>query len=89
MECDRVQRLLLEYDIFAISELKTNWRASFPGYVSFRSAMVGGRGGVAVFVRRHLSSSVTRVDAAFTDQVWLQLGCLMPFVLGFCYISPP
>ena len=87
-ETGNVERLLLEYDIFSISELKANRRASFPGYVSYRSAMVGGRGGVAVFVRRHLSFSVTRVDAAFTDQVWLQLSCLMPFMLGFCYVPP-
>ena len=87
-ETENVQQLLLKYDIFGISELKSNWSASFPGYISYRSAMVGGRGGVAVFVRRHLAASVTRVDAASTDQVWLQVACLMPFMLGFIYIPP-
>ena len=88
LELPHVQQLLIADDIFAISELKANWRASFPGNVSYRSAMVGGRGGVAVFVRRHLAASVMRVDTAFTDQVWLQVACLAPFLLGFCYVPP-
>ena len=88
LESPNVQHLLLPYDIFGISELKANSRASFPGYVSYRSVTTGGRGGMAVFVRRNLAASVTHVDTSFTDQVWLQVACLMPFMIGFCYVPP-
>ena len=58
-----------------------------PGYVTYRSAVVGAhdRGGAVVCVKACITHLVQSVDLSIKDQVWLTL---QNSLFGFCYIPP-
>lgn len=60
LENDRVQSLLLTYDVIGLNEVKTNCNVSFPGYVSYRSDNCDmNRGGCVVLIKGYLVSPLT------------------------------
>lgn len=55
VENERVQELLLKFDVVGLNEIKTSERVSVPGFVTYRSDECDhNRGGTAVLVKRHL-----------------------------------
>ena len=90
LEKPHVQQLLLDYDVICINEVKTPLPVSLPGYVSFRSKVVGSadRGGTVVCVKNWLSHFVFDIDTSIGDQVWLQFCNVRGVLFGFCYIPP-
>ncbi len=90
MEKENVQRMLIEYDIIAISETKTKLPVNLPGYVSYQSKVAGTaeRGGMVVLVRNYLADNVYDIDTSIGDQIWLQLRNCKGVLFGFCYIPP-
>ncbi len=85
-----VQQLLLEYDVISITEVKTSLPVSLPGYVTFRSKVVGSadRGGTVVCIKNWLSHYVFNIDTGIGDQVWLQFLNVPGVLFGFCYVPP-
>lgn len=79
-----------DFDIIALSEVKTTLPVCLPGYVSYRSKPVGtsDRGGVVVLIRNSLSVYVHGIDASTVDQLWLRLSCIEGIMFGFCYVPP-
>ena len=88
LENSTVHKLLVQYDIISLNEVKNNSRLSFPGYISYASAMSDGghRGGTVVMVSRRLQ--VEYVDVSTVDQVWLRLASIPRVIFGFCYVPP-
>lgn len=83
-------QLLYNYDVICLTEVKTSLSVSLPGYVMYRSNLIGSgnRGGTVVFVRNRLSHLVLNVDVSIGDQVWIQFGSAEGILFGFCYIPP-
>ena len=91
MERDGVLKMLQEFDIVSINEIKTPRFVSLPGYVSYisRDRNNPHRGGTCVFIKHHLSQFVTDVDVSIVDQVWFKLSCATGVLFGCCYVPPP
>ncbi len=89
LENDRVQALLLKYDLIGLNEVKTKAKVSLPGYVSFKSDNCEhNRGGTVVLIRRRVMDSVVSIDTTMKDQVWVRLSALGNIIIGICYIPP-
>ena len=89
LECDKVHKMLLKYDVVGLNEVKTSQKISVPGFVSFTSDKCDRkRGGTVVLVKRCLQSKILSVDTSMKDQVWLRLSPLCNMLIGFCYIPP-
>ena len=90
LEKENVYRMLSEYDIIALSEVKTNLPVRLPGFVTYRGKTVGtsDRGGIVVLIKNNLSNYVYNVDVSIGDQIWLQLSNIEEVMFGFCYIPP-
>lgn len=90
LEKSNVHRMLCEYDIISINEVKTPLPVTLSGYKSYRSAVLGSaaRGGTVVLVKNWLSESVFGVDTSIGDQVWMQIRNIPGVLFGFCYIPP-
>ena len=67
--------MLSEFDIIALSEVKTTLSVCLPGYVTYQGKTVGtaDRGGLVVLVKNSLNVFVHSVDVGIEDQVWLQV----------------
>ena len=91
MEKDGVLKMLQEFDIVSINEIKTPRCVSLPGYVSYisRDRNNPHRGGTCVFIKHHLSQFVIDVDVSIVDQVWFKLSCATGVLFGCCYVPPP
>ena len=74
LEKKHVLKELTQYDVISLLEVKTSLPVRIPGYMSYRSAVVGSseRGGVVVCVRNSLAQWVHSVDVMTGDQVWMQ-----------------
>ena len=85
-----MQQLLQNYDLICINEVKTPLPVSMPGYVTFKSKVVGSadRGGTVVCVKNWLSHLVHDMDTSIGDQIWFQLRNIPGVLFGFCYIPP-
>lgn len=90
IEKDKVQELLLNFDIISLNEIKTPLAVSFPGFVSYSSYDKHNphRGGTCVLVKQQLSGDITEVDVTKPDQVWCKLKCVPGVLFGFCYVPP-
>ncbi len=82
--------MLQEYDVVALSEVKTALPVRMPGYVTYQGKAVGsaGRGGIVILVKNWLSDFVYNVDITIEDQIWLQLRNMDEVLFGFCYVPP-
>ena len=89
LENDRVQSLLLRYDVIGLNEVKTKAKVSLPGYISYKSDNCGhNRGGTVMLIRRHLMDSIVSIDTTMKDQVWIRLSVLCNIIIVFYYIPP-
>ena len=90
LEKNNVLKILNDYDIVSLNEIKTSLQVSLPGYVAFcsRNSRAPGRGGTVVFVKEYLKSRVMEVDLGTPDQVWLTLSCALGVLFGFVYVPP-
>ncbi len=54
LEKEMVQSVLLNYDVICLNEVKTSLPVSFPGFVTWKSAVRGPaeRGGTALLVKK-------------------------------------
>lgn len=77
-------------DITCFSDVKAGLPIELPGYVPYRSTVVGSteRGGTAVCVKNSLVNSLHSFDVSYGDQVWLRCKKLQGMLMGFCYIPP-
>ena len=83
VENERVQKLLLKFDVVGVNEIKTSESVYF-GFVTYRSDECDHiRGGTVVLVERHLHQCVMSVDTSMKDQAWLRLSLLSNILLGF------
>ena len=79
-----------QYDIVCLSELKTTYSFTVPGFRSVRSSIIPGeelRGGVAVLFSCSIWQYVFDVQREH-DQVWFKLRNTPDFVYGAVYIAP-
>ena len=76
-----------DFDIVALSELKSSYVFSVPGYTVLRSCDRGLRGGVGVLVKHKLMSSVFDVQL-LSDQVWFRLSFMSDVKFCACYVPP-
>ena len=68
VENERVQKLLLKFDVVGLNEIKTSEGVSIPGFVTYKSdECVHNRGGTVVLVKRHLHQCVMSVDTSMKD----------------------
>lgn len=90
LEKSHVSSMLCEFDIIALSEVKTTLPVCLPGYVAYQGKTVGtaDRGGLVVLVKNSLSAFVHSVDVSTGDQVWLQVSVIEGVMFGFCYVPP-
>ena len=90
LEKKNVETLLLQYDIIALNEMKTNLPVCLPGYVSYMSYDKNNshRGGTTVLVKNYLCQEVISMDMSIPDQIWFQLRNIPKIVFGACYIPP-
>lgn len=90
LEKQNVFSMLSEYDIIALSEVKTQLPIHLPGYITYRGKTVGipSRGGIVVLVRNSLSKFVYNVDSSIGDQIWMQFSNVADVMFGFCYVPP-
>ena len=86
-EKENILQVLIQCEILCLLEVKTALPVMIPGYVTYRSAVVGAhdRGGAVVCVKACITHLVQSVDLSIRDQVWLTL---QNSLFGFCYISP-
>ncbi len=80
--------MLSEFDIIALSEVKTTLHVRLPGYVTYQGKTVGtvDRGGLVVLVKNSLNVFLHSVDISIGDQVWLQVSIIKGVMFGFCYV---
>ena len=84
MECDGIHteaekenilQVLIQCDIFCLLEMKTALPVMIPGYVTYRSAVVGSLHMIEVVLwcvlKPLLLTLVQSVDLSIRDQVWL------------------
>lgn len=66
LEKENVKRLLLDYDVISVNEVKTDIPVHFPGYITLKSKVVGSadRGGTIVFVKNSIAPLVHDVDTS-------------------------
>ena len=79
-----------DVDVIVVSEIKTAYPFSVPGYVTIRSALIEGeshRGGVAVLVSDRMSSLIVDIDKR-KDQVWFRVSSMREHLFGAVYVSP-
>ena len=90
LEKENVEKILLQYDIVALNEVKTSLPVYLPGYVSYMSFDKDSshRGGTTVFLKNYLSHEVVNVDTSIPDQVWFKLRIMPKILFGACYIPP-
>ena len=85
-----MQKMLNDYDVISLNEVKTPLPVAFPGFISVRSKVIGAghRGGTVVMIRNCFKAQTKVVDTTVDDQVWLQFTCVPKVMFGFCYIPP-
>ncbi len=90
LEKRNVQEMLLDYDLISLNEVKTSLPVTFPGYVTYRSKMVGSvnRGGTVLLVKNYMEKYIESLDISVVDQVWVKLHILPRVLFGFVYIPP-
>ena len=90
LEKGGVQNLLLNYDLISSNEVKTPLQVNFPGYVSYKSDVMGSseRGGTVLMVKNYLVKEIVSIDTSVKEQVWVEFRCVPKYLFGFCYIPP-
>ena len=77
------------HHIIFLSELKTGWQFSVPGYVVSRKIEGNNmhRGGVAVLVKKYIRNYLKNI-VCDNDQIWINCSQMANFHIGGCYIPP-
>ena len=85
-----VQKMLLNFDIICLNEVRTSLTISFPGYVGYKSSVHGPshRGGTIIFLKNPIVRTVINADTSIDGQVWLRFSFEPKTMFGFCYVPP-
>ena len=76
--------------MFWISETKTYFNLSVPGFDAYKNVSAAGmvRGGVVMLMKSYLRKFVKEVNMGTEGQIWLVLSFLTSVTLGGVYIPP-
>ena len=82
-------KILVDFDIIWISELKTDTNVHLPGYKCFRNTIrYNNHGGVGLFVKDRIKSYVQSVQYHNDDCIYISFTNIPNVVFYGCYIPP-